>query len=73
VWDREVEPLLAGDLLNEDVADLNVQFRMGKVEGEIDSKQGRVALEQYLLDYAGIKSGVTAVRVGKYWRLMADD
>ncbi|MGH7196025.1 MAG: division/cell wall cluster transcriptional repressor MraZ [Candidatus Saccharimonadales bacterium] len=73
VWDKEVEPLLQGDLLNEEVADLNVQFRMGKVEGEIDGKQGRIALEQYLLDYAGIKRGVTAVRVGKYWRLTADD
>lgn len=71
VWDEAVEPKLAGDILDERVADLNVQFRMGKVEGVIDTKQGRISLEQHLLDYAGIKRDVSAVRVGKYWRLMA--
>jgi MraZ protein len=71
VWDEAVEPKLAGDILDERVADLNVQFRMGKLEGAIDAKQGRVSLEQHLLDYAGIKRDVSAVRVGKYWRLMA--
>ncbi|HVX47997.1 MAG TPA: hypothetical protein VHA05_01430 [Candidatus Saccharimonadales bacterium] len=71
VWDEAVEPKLAGDILDERVADLNVQFRMGKVEGGIDAKQGRISLEQHLLDYAGIKRDVSAVRVGKYWRLMA--
>ncbi len=71
VWDEQVEPLLQGSILDEKIADLNVQFRQGKVEGPIDDKQGRVALEQGLLDYAGIDRDVTAVRVGKYWRLMA--
>jgi MraZ protein len=71
VWDEHVEPLLQGSLLDEKVADLNVQFRMGKTEGTIDGKQGRVMLEQHLLDYAGIERDVTAVRVGKYWRIMA--
>lgn len=71
VWDEAVEPKLAGDILDERVADLNVQFRMGKSEGEIDAKQGRIALEQHLLDYAGIGRDIAAVRVGKYWRLMA--
>ncbi|HET7059810.1 MAG TPA: hypothetical protein VFH99_00610 [Candidatus Saccharimonadales bacterium] len=71
VWDEAVEPKLAGDILDERVADLNVQFRTGKVEGEIDAKQGRISLEQHLLEYAGIKRDVSAVRVGKYWRLMA--
>jgi MraZ protein len=71
VWDEAVEPKLAGDILDERVADLNVQFRAGKVEGEIDAKQGRISLEQHLLDYAGIKRDVSAVRVGKYWRLIA--
>jgi MraZ protein len=71
VWDEAVEPKLAGDILDERVADLNVQFRTGKVEGVIDAKQGRISLEQHLLDYAGIKRDVNAVRVGKYWRLMA--
>lgn len=71
VWDEEVEPLLKGNILDEQTADLNVQFRMGKVEGGIDDKQGRLTIEQHLLDYAGISKDVTAVRVGKYWRVMA--
>lgn len=71
VWDEAVEPKLAGDILDERVADLNVQFRMGKSEGEIDAKQGRISLEQHLLEYAGIDRDLAAVRVGKYWRLMA--
>jgi MraZ protein len=71
VWDEEVEPLLKGNILDEKTADLNVQFRMGKNESVIDGKQGRVTLEQHLLDYAGIERDVVAVRVGKYWRLMA--
>lgn len=71
VWDEEVEPLLKGNILDEATADLNVQFRMGKTEGTIDAKQGRCNLEQHLLEYAGITRDVVAVRVGKYWRLMA--
>lgn len=71
VWDKQVEPRLEGDLLDERIADLNVQFRMGKTEAELDSKQGRVTIEQHLLDYAGITRDVTAVSVGRYWRLMA--
>lgn len=71
VWDEQVEPLLQGNILDEKTADLNVQFRMGKVEGVIDDKQGRITLEQDLLDYAGINKDVVAVRVGRYWRLMA--
>jgi len=72
VWDDDVEPKLKGNILDEQIADLNVQFRMGKAEGEIDAKQGRITLEQHLLDYAGITRDVACVRVGKYWRLMAD-
>ena len=71
VWDDDVEPLLKGNILDEQTADLNVQFRMGKTDGSIDGKQGRFMLEQHLLDYAGIDKDVVAVRVGKYWRLMA--
>jgi len=70
VWDEQVEPALQGDILDERTADLNVQFRMGKIEGEIDSKQGRITLEQHLLDYAGIDRDIAAVRAGRYWRLM---
>lgn len=69
VWDNDVEPALAGSILDERVADLNVQFREGKVEVQPDEKQGRITLEQHLLDYAGITRDVVAVRAGKYWRL----
>lgn len=73
IWDSEVEPLLQGNILDEKTADLNVQFRMGKTDADIDTKQGRVTLEQHLLDFAGIDKDVVAVRVGKYWRLMATE
>src|SRR5690348_16064087 len=73
VWDNLVEPRLEGDILDERIADLNVQFRMGKTEMEIDPKQGRITLEQHLLDYAGISKDVIAVGVGRYWRLMAPE
>jgi len=71
VWEEQVEPALQGDILDERTADLNVQFRMGKIDSEIDAKQGRVTLEQHLLDYAGIDREVEAVRAGRYWRLQA--
>lgn len=71
VWENLVEPRLEGDILDERTADLNVQFRMGKTEQSLDDKQGRITVEQHLLDYAGITKEVSAVSVGKYWRLMA--
>lgn len=71
VWDELVEPQLEGNILDEQTADLNVQLRTGKTEAELDQKQGRVILEQHLLDYAGITHGIVAVRAGKYWRLTA--
>jgi len=71
VWNELVEPQLQGNILDEQVADLNVRFRMGKTDGAMDLKQGRVSLEQHLLEYSGIDKEVVAVRVGKYWRLMA--
>lgn len=71
VWDELFEPELQGSVLDERIADLNEQFRMGKTEAAMDEKQGRVQLEQQLLDYAGIDKGVRAVRVGRYWRLRA--
>lgn len=73
VWDEQVEPRLAGDILDERIADLNVQFRKGKVEAGLDGKQGRITLEQHLLDYAGIDKDVIAIGVGHYWRVMAKD
>ena len=70
VWDDDVEPALKGDILDEGTADLNVRFRTGKVSSELDEKQGRITIEQHLLDYAGIDKSVVCVRAGKYWRLM---
>ena len=71
IWDNEVEPQLQGNILDEKTADLNVQFRMGKSDDELDQKQGRVTVEQHLLDFAGIDRDVVAVRAGKYWRIQA--
>ena len=70
IWDGEVEPELNGSILDENVADLNVKFRRGKTSAELDQKQGRVMIEQHLLDYAGIDRELVAVRAGKYWRVM---
>lgn len=44
---------------------------MGKSESPLDEKQGRITLEQHLLDYAGIARDITAVRAGSYWRITA--
>lgn len=71
VWDKQVEPRLEGDILDERIADLNVQFRMGKVEAELDGKQGRITLEQHLLEYSGIDRDIVAIGVGQYWRIQA--
>jgi MraZ protein len=69
VWNEEMEPALKGSILDERTADLNVQFRTGKTGTSMDQKQGRITLEQHLLDFAGIDKEVVAVRAGKYWRL----
>lgn len=73
VWDQLVEPELSGNILDEKTADLNVRFRMGKVESAIDQKQGRITLEQHLLDYAGIERDIIAIRSGRYWRLQSKE
>jgi len=73
VWDREVETALSGSILDEKVADLNVRFRHGKTSAELDQKQGRVTVEQHLLDYAGIDREIVAIRAGNYFRLMPAD
>lgn len=75
VWEQEVEPALSasGSILDEKIADVNVQFRRGKTEAELDQKQGRITVEQHLLDYARIDRAIVAVRAGQYWRLMAGD
>lgn len=71
VWDQKVEPKLKGDILNEEIADLNVKFRQGKSVQSMDQKQGRITVEQHLLDYAGIDKEIVAVRAGDYWRIVA--
>lgn len=72
-WDNEVEPELTGSILDERIADVNVRFRRGKTNASLDIKQGRVTIEQHLLDFAGIKRDLVAVRAGSYWRVMAPD
>lgn len=71
VWDEHVEPELTGNILDEKTGDLNVQFRTGKWAGPLDQKQGRIVIEQHLLDYAGIEHSIVAVRAGRYWRIIA--
>lgn len=71
VWDEQMETALLGSILDEKVADLNVQFRSGKVEAALDEKQGRVTFEQHHIEYAGISRDIVAVRAGKYWRISA--
>jgi len=75
VWDGDVEAALdsPAGILDEKTADINVQFRRGKTEADLDEKQGRITIEQHLLDYASIDRDIVAVRAGKYWRLMVPD
>ena len=72
IWDGEVELALnaGSSILDEKTADVNVQFRRGKTEADLDQKQGRITIEQHLLEYAGIDRDIVAVRAGKYWRLI---
>lgn len=72
-WDKEVEPELTGSILDERIADINVRFRRGKTSASLDLKQGRATVEQHLLDFAGIKKDLVAVRAGSYWRVMRPD
>ena len=75
IWDGEVEAALnaSSSILDEKTADVNVQFRRGKTEADLDQKQGRITIEQHLLEYAGLDRDIVAVRAGKYWRLMLPD
>ncbi len=72
-WDNDVEPELKGNILDERTADMNVRFRRGKTAASLDLKQGRVTVEQHLLDFAGIDRDLVAVRAGDYWRVMRPD
>lgn len=69
VWDEQMEPALKGNILDEQTADLNVQFRTGKTEASLDEKQGRILVEQHLLDFSGITGEVVCTRAGLYWRI----
>ena len=73
IWEETVESSLKEDksILSEEVSDLNVRFRMGKSEGALDRKQGRVTLEKHQVDHARLGRDVLAVRAGQYWRLQA--
>lgn len=71
VWDKEMETALAGDILDERIADLNVRFRTGKTIVPLDRKQGRITLESHHLAHAQIDREVVVVRAGQYWRLSA--
>jgi MraZ protein len=75
IWEGDVEAALnaSSNILDEKTADMNVQFRRGKTEADLDQKQGRITIEQHLLDFAGIDRDIVAVRAGKYWRLMVPD
>ena len=37
----------------------------------LDEKQGRFTIEPHLLEYAGIRKDIEAIRSGRYWRLIA--
>ena len=69
VWDQKMEPALRGDILDEQIADLNVKFRTGLSATVMDAKQGRITIEKHLLELAGIDKEIVAVRAGDYWRL----
>lgn len=70
VWEQKMEPALTGNILDEELADKNVQFRTGKVVATMDRKQGRITLEKHLLEYANIEQEVVVVRAGEYFRIM---
>ncbi len=71
VWNEQVESQLAGQCPGRAYCRLDVHFAWVKTEALLDEKQGRITLEQHLLDYAGIDRDVIAVRAGRYWRLQA--
>lgn len=71
VWNSDMEKALKGDILDEQVADLNVKFRTGKTISSLDNKQGRITLEAHHVALLGGKKEIVAVRAGKYFRISA--
>ncbi len=77
-WESVIEPALEGDFTDVESFRLNRQIQSGQSIMQMDSKQGRVTVEQRFKDFAGIKKGVNAFRVKtnggrSYWALEAAD
>lgn len=70
VWESQVEPALRGSIIDENIANLNVKLRRGKVNITLDQKQNRLTLTPELLSYASLKKEVSIVRAGEYWRIV---
>lgn len=74
-WQHAVEHALQGDIISQENFALNRQLRRGKTTAKLDAKQGRITLDQHLIDYAGISKEVVATRIssnaGFYWALEA--
>lgn len=74
-WNTAVEPALKGDIISQENFALNRQLRRGKTSSTLDAKQGRITVEQHLLDYASISKSLVATRIssstGFYWALEA--
>lgn len=82
LWKGEFEQALRGEgwsertrpaALDEEIQGINLQLRRGLSTQTLDTKQGRVALENHLMRHAGIQSMVAATRIpvgtGSYWVL----
>jgi DNA-binding transcriptional regulator/RsmH inhibitor MraZ len=65
-------------MLDAELADLADRFYDGQASSSLDRKQGRITIEQYLLEYAGFdrNRAVVATRMPgrnhSYWRLKVD-
>lgn len=85
-WEGEMRQALSGSwktegdrptILDEELADLADRFLDGMQSSTLDQKQGRITIDQQLLEYAGLdRAGeVVATRIpttnGWYWRLKA--
>lgn len=64
-----MESALQGDILDENIADLNVRFRAGKSIATLDDKQGRITLEAHHMKLLDGSKDIVAVRAGKYFRI----
>ena len=66
-------------MLDEELADLADRFYEGQAATTLDRKQGRITIDQHLLEYAGFdrNKAVVATRMpgqgASYWRLKVDN